>query len=75
MFVQLDRHEDDPEVSYKWVTANAFDEPQLMLKLGVNLVLMLTPPELGGLCGVLLHAIEDTPLPAPVVETIPFTYE
>jgi hypothetical protein len=49
--------------------------PVVFLHLGDHLSILMSPEELGQLTAVLLHAIEDTPLPAPVVETIPLTYE
>lgn len=36
----------------------------LFLHIGDDLTILLSPPELGELVGVLLHAIDETPVPA-----------
>lgn len=46
----------------------------VFLHLGDYMTVLMSPEELGALVGVLLQAIEDTPVPPPTIETIPFTY-
>jgi hypothetical protein len=64
MYVSLTSTDQNSPVSTKWQPAGAPGEWHLFVNIGGDLLVALTPAEVGELTHALLAAIETTPVPA-----------